>query len=279
VGKELGKMGEQFGKRMGDWGVEFGKRANAWGLDVGKMASGSGTQSRGAAECAYDQTHEDLPPAYTAPVGQETGIPASTTEKSKGKDMDDYDDDATSISSDSLDSDSDSESDDEEYPDTEAMFNAHLRSINEKVDESAKKGKKSAEEVARDRALAIAKAQNEKEAMELKIASRLSKRYAKRELKKRGRELKRQHRQRKRDLRASHGQKGKAKKSREWREAKKEYREKKKELRKEKLAAKKNWREVRNDHSRIKREGGFGEPSQDDEMDRMVWLVIEDVAP
>jgi hypothetical protein len=299
-------MGEQFGKRMGDWGVQFGKRANAWGLDVGKMASGSGTQRGGGAGPTYDQPpHDDLPPSYEPPVGQEFGVlrgerkvdahgypedrkvdtsaPAYPAEKiknkSKDKDYDD-DDDTSSMSSDSSDSDSDSDSYDEEYPDTDAAFAARMRFIDEQATAASKKGKKSAEEVSRERASAISNAQNDKENMEIKIASKLSKRAARRELKQRGRELKREHRHRKRELRASHDKngKGKTKKSREWRDAKKEYRVKRKELRKERLAARKEWREARNDGRRMKKSeyGGSSEVTQENET---VWLLIENLAP
>jgi hypothetical protein len=259
-------MGEEFGKKMGNWGIEFGKRANAWGLDVGRMASGSGTQSRNAPRRTYEQPEDDLPPSYEAPAGQETGafrgdskvdtkssISTSGPSKSKGKDKDDYDDDdSSSISSDSSDSDSDSDSDYDDYPDTEAMFAKRMRSINEQADASAEKGKKSAEEIAHERAMAIEKAEKDKEAMDLKIATKLSKRMSRRDLKQRKRELKRQHRQRKRELRAAHTGKGKGKvkKSTEWREAKKEYKEEKKKLRKETLAAKKQWREARENSRR-----------------------------
>ena len=293
-------MGEQFGKRMGDWSVQFGKRANAWGLDVGKMASGSRSMS---GPVYYNQPpHDDLPPSYEPSAIQETGVhhgdrkvdthgypedrkvdtsatayPAEKG-KSKSKDMDYDDDDASSISSDSSDSSSDSDSYDEEYADTEATFAARMRSINEQASAAAKKGKKSLEEVAQERAVATEKAQND---MELKIASSLSKHAARRELKRRGRELKREHRQRKRELRATHDKKGKgkAKKSREWKDAKKEYREKRKELRKEKLAARKEWRETRGDNRKIKGKGVPRSGASKDEVEERVWLVIENLGP
>jgi hypothetical protein len=294
-------MGEQFGRRMGDWGVQFGKRANAWGLDVGKMASGSATQRRSTSGPAYyDQPpSDDLPPSYEPSASQETGVhhgdrkvdthgypedrkvdtsaPAYPVEKgkSKSKDMGYDDDDASSISSDSSDSSSDSDTDDEEY---EATFAARMRSINEQASAAAKEDKKSPEEVAQERAVATEKAQNE---MQLKIASKLSKHAARRELKQRGRELKREHRQRKRELRATHDKKGKgrAKKSREWRDAKKEYRERRKELRKKKIAARKEWREIRS-HNRKMREKGVslaGAPKE--EVEERVWLMIENLGP
>lgn len=312
VGKELGKIGEQFGKRMGDWGIDFGKRANSWGLEVGKMASGSGSQQRSAFGPAYEQVQDDLPPSYESPFGQESGVfdgdrkvdPGSSTAtadkgKSKEKDMDD-DSDTSSMSSDSSDS-SDSDSDDEDFPDTDAIFNARMRSINADADASAKKGKKMPEEIARERSLAIEKAETDKENMELEIASKLSKHAARRDLKQRRRELKRQHKQKKRELRASHDRKGKgrSKKSKEWKEAKKEFKDKKKELRKEKMAARKEWREARHESRRAIHEsrrsrrdvgaaadstsfqgyphegGGGGEGKQD----ALVWLVVENLGP
>lgn len=300
VGKELGKIGEQFGKAMGDWGIEFGKRANSWGLDVGNMATGSGSQQRGAPGPAYERVHDDLPPSYQSPADQESGIfhgdrkidPSSSTStadkgKSKEKDMGmDDDSDTSSTSSDSSDSD-DSDSDDEDFPNTDAMFAARMRSID--ADASGKKGKKNIEEIARERADAIEKAQIDKENMDLKIASKLSKRAANRDLKQRRRELKRQHKQKKRELRASHDKKGKgkAKKSKEWKEAKREFKEAKKELRKEKLAARKEWREAKNESRRNRREMGRSSSSFQEQYEGrgqgkrgvVVWLVIENLGP
>ncbi|KAI1533283.1 repeatdomain containing protein [Pyrenophora tritici-repentis] len=176
VGKELGKIGEQFGKSMGNWGIEFGKRANSWGLDVGKMASGSGSQQRGAPGPAYEQVHDDLPPSYDSPPGQQSGVfhgdrkvdpDSSTSTAEKGKN---------------------------------AIFATRLRTINAEATAATRKGKKSASEISRERALAIEKAETEKENTDLKIASRISKRAATRDLKQRRRELKRQHKQKKREL-------------------------------------------------------------------------------
>ncbi|KAF1944693.1 hypothetical protein EJ02DRAFT_85529 [Clathrospora elynae] len=292
IGKDLGKIGQNFGIRMGDWGLQLGKRANTWGVDVGKMASGSDRQNRNTAGPTNEHTPDDLPPSYKASSSQETGVlrgdtkvnpsismPSTEKGKDKSKDMDHDDDDVSSISSDSSD-DSDSDSDDEDYPDTEAMFLKRVRSINEHADASAKKGKKSAEEVAHERALEFEQAQTEKEAMDLKIGIQLSKRAIRKELRQRGRDLKRQYRQKKRELRATHDRKGKgkAKKGKEWKEAKKEYRKKKKELRKEKLAARKEWREASNDGGKLKKEGRSDEDGQDEVMGRMVWVVIENLA-
>ncbi|RMZ67376.1 hypothetical protein GMOD_00001291 [Pyrenophora seminiperda CCB06] len=297
VGKELGKIGEQFGKAMGDWGIDFGKRANAWGLEVGKMASGSGSQQRSASGPAYGQVHDDLPPSYESPHGQQSGVvhgdckvdlssSTSTVDKGKSKEKDidiDIDDDSDTSS---ISSDSSSSSDDEEYPDTDAIYNARLRAIDASA--SAQKGKKSSEEIARERDIAIEKAQMEKENMDLKTASKLSRRAANRDLRQRRRELKRQHKQKKRELRSSYDRKGKgkAKKSKEWKEAKKEFKDKKKELRKEKWSARKEWREARNESLRSRRDIGasssFQGPHQGGDQgkqDVLVWLVIENLGP
>ncbi|KAJ4366284.1 hypothetical protein N0V83_007920 [Neocucurbitaria cava] len=307
LGGNLGKLGEEFGKRMGDWGQQFGKRAGAWGQDVGKRAevwgeevsaraSGSGTQRRTERGPAGAQVHDDPPPSYPEkPLGQETGVlrggekakisPSSSTRlksEKKGHDMDDEDDDASSISSDSSDSDSDSDLDsdsDEDYPDTEAIFRSRIRSINEQADLSAKKGKKSPEEVAQERAFAIEKAQKEKTVMDLKIEEKQTKRAIRSSLKQKRRELKRAHRQKKREMRKNHAgiRKGKAKKTKEWREAKREYKEKKKELRREKLAARKEWREARYDKKKTRNEGGIRHGDPKDASDGMVWVVIENL--
>ncbi|RYN23997.1 hypothetical protein AA0115_g8390 [Alternaria tenuissima] len=288
VGKELGKIGEQFGKRMGDWGVEFGKRANAFGLDVGKMASGSGSgngsQVRGTTSGQqYQQAqNDDLPPAYHAPAGQESGVlygdekskvntpgySVSTTidDKGKGKAKEkdlysDDDDDTSSMSSDSSissDSDSDSDSDDDED------FSG--------VDK------------------------------DLARARKLSIRDARHHLKERSRTLKKQHRQKKRVLKAKHTlnkedntgkgkakakSKSKLKKDPEWIEAKKEYKAQRKVLRKERLTAKKEWREAREEVRRERRSArkeargnGKGRGFIPEEVKpEMVWLVIENLAP
>ncbi|KAG9188021.1 hypothetical protein G6011_01944 [Alternaria panax] len=296
VGKELGKIGEQFGKRMGDWGVEFGKRANAFGLDVGKMASGSGSgngsQDRGTTSGQqYQQAqNDDLPPAYDPPAGQESGvlygdekskvntpgysISTTTDDKGKGKarekdhnsddDGDDDGDDTSSLSSgSSISSDSDSDSDPDD--DDDENFSG--------VDKDLDK--------------------------DLARARKLSIRDARRHLKERSRTLKRQHRQKKRVLKAKHALykenntgKGKAKtksklrKDPEWKEAKKEYKAQRKALRKEQLAAKKEWREAREEARRGTRSarndaraGGKGkEFVQEEVKPELVWLVIENLA-
>lgn len=319
LGKDIGKWGEEFGKRMGDWGEEFGKTAGAWGQDVGRRASawgedvsarasGSGTGVDYVPGRSVGHTYEDLPPSYTqGPRGQETGVLRTAHEvddsgfpqmydnhknshkgKNKVETQQEDDDDLSSISSSSssfdLDSDSDSDTDDD-VPDTEDLFLARLRSINKEADIASRKGKKSTEEIARERAIAIEVAQAEQIAMEHKMEGKLIKRVARRELKHRGRELKREHGRRKREMRAAHDgkikgkKKGKAKGSKEWKDAKREYREKKKALRKEKLSAKKEWREARSERRRFKREAMLGAGEQANVMHGMVWVVIENLGP
>ncbi|KAF1851376.1 uncharacterized protein K460DRAFT_303543 [Cucurbitaria berberidis CBS 394.84] len=301
-GGNLGRFGEEFGKRMGDWGEQFGRRAEAWGQDVGRRAeiwgeevsakaSGSGTQSQTGPGPA-----DDPPPSYPeGSMGQETGVlrrpskadtsnTASMQNKSKKKANEmgnDNDDDASLFSSDTSDSDSDSDSDDddENYPDTEAVFLKRIHSINEQADLSVNKGKKTPEEVATERALAIEKAQDEKTSMDLKIEEKQTKRAIKLSLRRKGRELKKAHRQRKREMRKNYAGKGKgkAKKTKEWRDAKREYREKKRELRKEKLAARKEWREAKYDRKKMTREGSVSEDDLKDARDGMVWVIVENL--
>lgn len=286
-GENVGKLGEEFGKMMGEWGQQFGKRAEVWGQDVGRRAeawgeemsaraSTSGAQNRDASGSAQAQVHndDDPPPSYPdMPAGQELGVLYGD---GKTTALDDDDEDTSSIFSDSSDSDSDSDSDDEEYVDTEAIFLNRIRSINEQADMSVKKGKKSPEDVAQERALAIEKAQNEKTASDLKMEEKNIKRAIRLSLIQKGRDLKKQHRQRKREMREQHvGKgKGKAKKSKEWREAKKDYKEKRKQLRREKSSAKKEWREARNERKKSKRERTFGS-DQEEAMKSMIWVVIE----
>ncbi|KAI4673987.1 uncharacterized protein J4E88_008454 [Alternaria novae-zelandiae] len=272
VGKELGKIGEQFGKHMGDLGVEIGKRASAFGVEVGRMASGNAggnvsvSGNRGpttSGPASYEQIHNDLPPAYDTPPGQETGVlygdrkidtAYPTDKKDKGKsavkDLDD-DDDTSSLSSDSSDS---SSSDSGSDYDSDSDFTP----------------------------APTPKAQS------LKLARR--------NIKQRNRELKKQHRLRKRELKSKHADtntkgKGKAakkaKKDPEWKAAKKEYKVQRKELKKERLAVKREWREAREEMKREKRGmkgmavgGKAREGSEKGGEEKMgVWLVIENLAP
>jgi hypothetical protein len=289
LGENIGKWGEEFGKRMGDWGQQFGKQANVWGQGVAASASGSGSRQRPEATVA--QTDDALPPSYEeGPRGQETGVLRGDSktfhDPPKYEDMQakrGKDDDASSMSSDSSDSDSDSssDSDDEDIPDTQATFLKRIQSINKQAEASAQKGKKTPEEIAEERALAIEKAQEERIITDVKIEEKMSKRAMRRELRQRSRDLKREHRQLKRELRASRGGKGKGKgkgkKSPEWKQAKKEYREKKKELRKEKLGARREWREARSEKSRSRRDARKGDDFQEDQASRMAWVVIENL--
>ena len=299
VGKELGKIGEQFGRHMGDLGVEIGKRASAFGVEVGRMAGGNaggnvggsgggnaggsvsmsgnrGSTTSGPA--SYEQVHNDLPPAYAAPPGQETGVlygdrkvdtgyPADTKDKGKAAvkdvdedddDDDDDDDDASSLST--SDSDSDSDSSDSDY-DSESDSPATT---------------------------------NNTKALKL----------ARRNIKQRNRQLKKDHKAKKRELKAKHSShvtsdkgkgkgksKSKAKKDPEWKAAKKEYKVQRKELKKERLAVKREWREAREEMKREKRgakgmaaggmsRGGFEKAEETGGGGKEgVWLVIENLAP
>jgi hypothetical protein len=291
VGKELGKIGEQFGKHMNDLGVEFGKRANAFGLDVGRMASGSGggapgTQHRSgctttaaiSGPASYQQVHDDLPPVYDMPSGQETGILYSNGDgdgktdthhstatqnkgKNKAKDNDlNIEDDTSSLSSsfsDSSDSDSDSDSDlsdnEDDLPPTPTPKSQSLK-------------------------------------------------LARRNLKQRTRDLKKAHRAKKREVKARYAtqdkkgkSKSKARKDPDWKQAKKQYKADVKELKREKLALRKEWRGAREEarrqmrNARAERKRGnkmtaeeekeeeeFGNKTQGKQV---VWLVVENLAP
>lgn len=294
-GQDMGKWGEDFGRRMGEWGQQFGQAASVWGQDIATRASGSGTHSFGASTTPSSQTtHQDEPPSYAA--GQETGVALrdeklslkspdiSRQEQGKSKSDEMYeDDDSSSVSSDSSDSDSDfdSDSDSEDCPDTQAMFLKRMESIEKQAQQSAKKGKKSSEEISLERAAAIEVAQTEKAAMDKKYEAKLTKRAARKDLRCKGRELKKEHRQRKRELHAAQDRKGKgkAKKSKEWKDAKKEYRDKKKELRKEKIAARKEWRNEKNERRKERKEKKCKGQDGNEMVDIMVWIVIEDLGP
>jgi hypothetical protein len=311
LGQNLGKLGEQFGKRMGDWGQQFGKQAEIWGQGVGQRAANPwnadlNARNNGSSSQQGPAPYVDdaMPPSYDeGPSSQETGVLRGDSKTSQeppayddtkydqhvknGKDVKstkDYGDDASSISSDSSDSDSDldsdSDTDDDDLPDAQATFLKRMASINKAAESSAQKGKKSASEIASERALAIGKAEAEREATQVKIAEKLSKREMRRTLKQKQRDLKREHKHTKRELRQAHGGKGKgkkAKKSPEWKQAKKEYRAKKKELRKEKLKVRQEWREARAERMRERREARRDGGELEEGMDRMVWVVIENI--
>ncbi|KAH8728305.1 hypothetical protein GQ44DRAFT_702120 [Phaeosphaeriaceae sp. PMI808] len=309
LGENIGKWGEDFGKKMGDWGQQFGKQAEVWGQDMGKRAevwgegvsaraSGSGSGSRGVPISRRAPSDDALPPSYEGPTSQESGVlredSKSTQDPPKYEEDNLHktdtkatkDDDASSVSSDSSDSDTDSDDsddDDEDLPDTQAIFLKRIQSINKQAEASTERGKKSPEEIAKERALAIEKAEAEKTAMDLKIEEKLSKRGVRRDLKQKRRNLKREHRAKKRALKTTfvgNGKgkgKGKAKKSPEWREAKKEYREKKRELKKEKMAARKEWREARASRKTGGRVGEKRSVGQEMTGEHMVWVVVENL--
>jgi hypothetical protein len=249
------------------------------------------------------------PPGYAAAAGpeglagQETGIlredskaevsTAATKTKTKEADDDD-DDDTSSISSESSsDSDSDSDSEDEEdYPDTHALFLERMREINAAAETSRAKGKKSPDEIARERDLAIEKAQNQRTAMEVKIEQkrqdrqlkrqqRREKRQQKRELRRKKRELKREHRRVKRELRGLNGGMAKGKDKAAKRQQKEEYWQKKRDHKKAKDEARREWREKKWERKRARREnrgrgvGAFLADSSKE--DNMVWVVIENL--
>jgi hypothetical protein len=302
IGKNFGQMGEQFGKRMGEWGQQFGKQASNWGEEVGQRANawsaalnarnGLGGASRGSAP----QHDDGLPPSYEAgPSAQESGVlrgDSKTTNEPPSYDFAgqsekkastaakyDDDDDTSSISSSSSDSDSESDSDsDSDDEDTQATFLKRIQSINKAAEASAQKGKKTASEIAEERALAIEKAQNEKLEADIKVEDKRSRRAMGRTWKQKCRDLKREHRHKKRELKAAHGKgKGKAKKSAEWRHEKKEYKAKRKDLKKERLKARQEWKEARSERLRERRETRRGLSGQDVEMGKMVWVVIENL--
>ncbi|KAL6706392.1 hypothetical protein ACN47E_005498 [Coniothyrium glycines] len=262
LGQDIGKWGEEFGKRMGQWGEQLGRDAGSLGQEVGRRASlisqdmsaranGSNIQRQNVSSPIHDTSQGDLPPSYAA--GQESGIvtqdqknqptvppPAYESSKGKAKAQENYDDDdSSSISSDSSDSsDSDSDSD-----------------------------------------------------SDLECSGSPTKRNTRREIKRRGRDLKHEHRQHKRDLRALHDQKrkgkgkgkGKANKTKEWKDAKKQYKEKKGELKKESVAARKAWKEEKYERKKMKREerregkSSAGSAKDNEGMQKMLWIVIENV--
>jgi hypothetical protein len=62
----------------------------------------------------------------------------------------------------------------------------------------------------------------------------------------------------------------------EWKQAKKEYKAKRKELRKEKWRVRQEWREARAERMRERRGARHG-GGLEEGMDRMVWVVIENI--
>ncbi|KAF2246563.1 hypothetical protein BU26DRAFT_49249 [Trematosphaeria pertusa] len=244
-GKSIGKWGEEFGKKMEVWGEQFGKRAEAWGDGVASRGSGSGPpgEQAGAAGPNSVELHGlQAESSANGLAGQETGVlrdngaeEAKSKNERKAKEKagkkaskdDDDDDDASSISSDSSsNSDSDSDSEDEEkYPDTDAIFLQRVREINTAAESSLSKGKKTSQEIERERSLAIEKACRDKDALEVKVKEKRMKRAVWREFRDKKRAAKKEHREKKRAMRRT----GVGKKSKEWKELKKGYRERKRE--------------------------------------------------
>jgi hypothetical protein len=308
-GKRMADWGQQFGKQAEHWGQDFGKQAEHWGQDFGKQASmlgrdigqtagawgqevsarasgsGSGhgpaTMSAPADDAlppSYDESHSTQQSGVIIDNGKSSHDPPNYDDSQHGSTYtrNSKDDDASSISSDSSDSDSDSDldSDDDELPDTQAIFVKRIQSIDKQAEASARKGKKSPEEIAEERASAIESAENEKFDMDEKIEEKMSKRAMRQVWKQLRRNLVRGYRQKKRDLRAAHSSngkgKGKAKKTPEWKAAKKEYKEKKKELRKKELKARQEWKVTRLERLNSRRAV---------RKHQMVWVVVENLDP
>lgn len=306
-GESIGKWGEEFGKRMEEWGQQFGRQAEEWGNDVGRRAgawgediaaraNGSGAPQRGesstqAAASASASASAPAPTPVSASAatsgpegltGQETGVhhedsntslpnPEASKDKENEKAAHEDDDDSSSVSSDSS-SDSDS---DEEYPDTHELFLQRIREINVAAETSRAKGKKSPEEIARERDMAIEKAQSQRTALEHKIEQKRQKRIVKKELRRKKREIKREHRRLKRELRGLDGGKRDKNGRKEKRKQREEYRERKKELRAVKMDARREWREAKFERRRLKREGGYEGWKTKEE--GMVWIVVENL--
>jgi len=298
LGQNLGKLGEEFGKRMEVWGEQFGKQAGAFGNDLGRMAEtlgqrvGETASGKSWGACsgspAAPGAPESSPNTAAAAAGPQTrdtntiighnGSGESYVEaelrkhaEKKSKSKDDPGDDASSLSSASSSSSSSSGSDDDdEYPDTEALFLNRMREINDAAEASQKKGKKSALEIERDRALAIEKASNEKVAMDEKIEQKQTKRAVMREFRSNRRELKREYRTERRELR----KKGLRKKSEEGKKLKKKHREAKEALRREKNDVRRQFREAKKSDKERRREMRNVGPL---EGDAMVWIVVENL--
>lgn len=293
-GESMGKWGEEFGKRMEDWGQQFGKRAEHWGNDFGRRAGNWGEEiaarasekapANGSVQSGQQREQNAVHPGTPeALAGQETGVHREEgsgnitqpehRDQAKGKEAK-HTHEGSSISSDSSsESDSDSDSDEEEeFPDTNKMFLDRIREINIAAEASQKKGKKSAQEIASDRALAIEKAQNERTTLEHKIEAKRAKRAIKRELRQKLRDLKREHRHVKRQLRRSEG----GKKGKHWKDAKRQYREKRREFRREKESVKRDWRDAKHDRRGLARTEGFGD-NEARGLDE-VWVVVENLA-
>ncbi|KAF2494251.1 hypothetical protein BU16DRAFT_583194 [Lophium mytilinum] len=274
-GEEFGKAAEvwgvQFGKRAEEWGEDFGKKAGAWGEEIGRKASGSSRSRDGTPNSGYGQPGTtplvDLNvPTQTAVPGQETGVVGSETPKAHPVKPEDDDDD----SSDS-DSDSSSSSDDEEdFEDPEKVFVNRVREINGKAASASEKGKKSPEEISRERDAAIAKAQAQKTALELKIEGKRERWAVKRELKAKKRELNKELRTKKRELKAAGkpDREGRRKMKEEWGAKKREHKLLKQEKRKE-------WRDKKRE-LKWGRKGPWAAGGEE-AAERIVWVLVENL--
>jgi hypothetical protein len=315
-GKSWGKWGEEVGKRAGEWGNDVGRQfaegpsfgagardrgqssSHAYGYtgdrnglgtqDMGQETGhvyGGGSNGNGVAtqESGVLRDYKDRALAVPPPVAKDSN---KGKEKVKAKTKTKHDDDdSDSSSSDSSSSDSESEDEEDELPTPHDLFLARLREINIAAQASTAKGKKSAGEIAAERALAIEKAQNDKTAAELKWEEKREKRALKRELRQKKREINREHKRVKRELRrlkkqdsAGKGEKSgkdKSGKREEKRKAREEYREKKREIRKVKEERRREWREDK----RERRRGGCGKDggADDERAGEMIWIVIENL--
>ncbi|KAF2812946.1 uncharacterized protein BDZ99DRAFT_460276 [Mytilinidion resinicola] len=288
MGKRWGQWGENFGKAAEVWGVNFGKRAEewgedigkkaeAWGEDIGKKASGGSSRLRDRAP-NFEHGQPGTPPVDlsiptpAAEPGQKTGVVGSEAPTAhplkKGTEDEDEDDDDSSDSD--SDSDSSSSSSDDEEEDPEDLFVNRVREINEKAASAAEKGKKSSEEISRERDAAIAKAQAQRTALELKIEGKRERWAVKRELKAKKRELKKELRIRKRELKAG----GKLDRGAR-RKMKEEFGAKKREHKQLKQEKRKEWRDK-------KRERKWGRKGPwttggEEAAEKMVWVLVENL--
>ncbi|KAG9198281.1 hypothetical protein G6514_010302 [Epicoccum nigrum] len=290
VGRQAAGMGQQLGRDTSAWAAAYSGGATASAQTTSNTATASSSVQVRDSPPRYSDPPTYSSPAGAGVAGQETGVlhsnddlkapsypvekaPAYPSEEkvpqsppenpsarsldlSKQKASDDFvDDDSSSISSDSTDSSfSSSSSDDDGGDAAQATFLARIASIDRAAESAASKGKKSPEEIAHERGLAIAKATREKEVAEQREASRAARREQKRELRSRKRELAREYRTKKKEVRErADGKgkgKGKAKKGTEWKELKREYKAKRRALKRERVDAKRAWKRERREEKR-----------------------------
>jgi hypothetical protein len=271
-GENIGKMGEEFGRRMGDWGQQLGVQAAAWGQEVGRTAAYAGSSgSAGRSQPPqydqaphydqaprydqvprYDQArqtgqppHYDRAPPYAGPASQETGVHDG-----------DIKDHATSA----------------DYKVTEKKA---CEDGNDDDDDASSISSFSSDS-------------SDSSDSETEDPDEQSKRAIQRAFKQRRRELTREYRQKKQEMRSAHGgkgkDKGKATKSKEWKETKREYRAKRKELKRERAEARRAWKQARREGKKTStcegkkgstRDAGPG--GEDAALHEMVWVVIENL--